>query len=477
VTLVAGIDSSTQSCKVVVRDADTGALVRSGSAQHPPGTEVDPEAWWDALQVAIAAAGGLADVEAASVGAQQHGLVALDADGRVLRPALLWNDLRSASAATDLIAEVGDGDPAVGARRWADSVGSVPTASFTITKIRWLAEHEPDLASRLAAVALPHDWLTWRLTGAAGLETLVTDRSDASGTGYFDAVANDYRLDLLERALADTAADGVVLPTVLAPNGSAGRGDPALGYGHLRLGAGMGDNAAAALGLGLQVGRAMLSLGTSGVVGAVADRPTSDASGLVAGFADGTGHVLNLAVTLNAARILDATVRLLDIDHQRLDELALQAGSGAGGLVYVPYLEGERTPNLPDATGLLHGMTLGSLTPANLARVTVEGLLCHLADAMDAVRAQGVDIRAVTMIGGAARSRAVRALAPAILGVPVTVPPPSEYVADGAARQAAWMLSGEADPPAWHRQDTVELTAEATPEVRERYREVARRAG
>jgi xylulokinase len=177
--LVAGVDSSTQSCKVVIREAESGRLVRQGTAPHPPGTEVDPERWWEALQQAVAEAGGLADVAAVSVAGQQHGLVCLDGRGSVIRPALLWNDTRSAGAAADLVAELGDGDGTQGAERWAAAVGSVPVASLTIAKLRWLAQHEPEHASALAAVALPHDWLTWRLSGATTLDTLVTDRSDA----------------------------------------------------------------------------------------------------------------------------------------------------------------------------------------------------------------------------------------------------------------------------------------------------------
>src|SRR5215207_2965825 len=193
-TLVAGVDSSTQSCKVVVRDAATGALVLEGSASHPSGTEVHPESWWLALQQALEQAGGLADVAALSVGGQQHGMVCLDERGEVIRPALLWNDVRSAEAADQLLAELG-------ASPWADVTGSVPVASFTVTKLRWLADHEPENAARIAAVALPHDWLTWRLGGSGDLDALVTDRSDASGTGYFDPVAGEYRRDLLALAL------------------------------------------------------------------------------------------------------------------------------------------------------------------------------------------------------------------------------------------------------------------------------------
>lgn len=190
--LVAGVDSSTQSCKVVIRDAETGALLRQGRAPHPDGTEVDPEAWWQALRSAADEAGGLADVAAVSVGGQQHGMVCLDEAGRVVRPALLWNDTRSADAAADLIEEAGGGS--AGRRFWAEATGSVPVASFTLTKLRWLATHEPELAARVAAVCLPHDWLTWRLAGAPGLGALRTDRGTpaAPATGRRPPVTTDW---------------------------------------------------------------------------------------------------------------------------------------------------------------------------------------------------------------------------------------------------------------------------------------------
>jgi xylulokinase len=475
-TLVAGVDSSTQSCTVVVRDALTGALVRRGSAPHPGGTEVDPEAWWDALQAAIADAGGLDDVEALSVGGQQHGMVCLDAEGRVIRPALLWNDTRSAGAADELVHDLGDGDPKLGARRWADAVGSVPVASFTVTKLRWLADHEPESAARVAAVALPHDWLTWRLAGAASLDDLVTDRSDASGTGYYSAAEGAYRDDLLALALRrdETDVRDIRLPRVLAPGEQAGRGDAAAGLGHLVLGPGCGDNAGAALGLGLRAGEVSVSIGTSGVVACVSDSSTHDDSGIVAGFADGTGRFLPLACTLNGARILDAACAVLGVDHDELAKLALAAEPGAGGLVQVPYLEGERTPNLPDAAGELHGMTVANLTRENLARAAVEGLLGLLGRAIEGMRGHGVAVERVTLVGGAARSEAVRQLAPAVWGVPVAVPPAGDYVADGAARQAAWVLTGDAEPPAWEVDGVDVRTAEPTPVVMRRYDEAAR---
>ncbi|MFG2057046.1 xylulokinase [Micromonospora sp. NPDC048930] len=452
--LVAGVDSSTQSCKVVVRDAETGALVRQGRAPHPEGTEVDPHAWWDALRAAVAEAGGLADVAAVSVAGQQHGMVCLDEAGQVVRPALLWNDTRSADAAHELVAEAGGGE--AGRRFWAEATGAVPVASFTATKLRWLARHEPANAARVAAVCLPHDWLTWRLAGAPGLDALRTDRGDASGTGYWSPRTGAYRLDLLEKALGRR----VRVPVVLGPSEVAGQLDPTVlpgsgtASGPVLLGPGTGDNAAAALGVGAGPGDVVVSIGTSGTVFAVADAPAADPSGAVAGFADATGRFLPLVCTLNAARVLDAAATLLGVDLDGLSALALQAPPGADGLVMVPYLEGERTPDRPTATGALHGLTLGTSTPAHLARAAVEGMLCALADGLDALLAQGARAERIILVGGGARSAAVRRIAPQVFGRPVVVPPPGEYVADGAARQAAWVALGGAEPPSWTIADT-----------------------
>jgi xylulokinase len=456
--LVAGVDSSTQSCKVVIRDAETGRLVRQGRAAHPDGTEVDPRAWWAALTDAVAQAGGLDDVAAVSVAGQQHGMVCLDADGAVVRPALLWNDTRSADAAQELIEELGGGE--TGQRAWAQAVGSVPVASFTVTKLRWLARHEPAAARRTSAVCLPHDWLTWRLRAEAGLDALVTDRGDASGTGYWAPATGEYRFDLLEQAFGQRP----LVPTVLGPVQPAGQTP-----GGAVLGPGTGDNAAAALGVGAAPGDVVVSIGTSGTVFSVAESPAADPTGAVAGFADATGRFLPLVCTLNAARVLDAAATLLGVDHDELARLALAAPPGAEGLTLVPYLEGERTPNRPLATGALHGLTLRSATPANLARAAVEGLLCALADGLDALVAQGATVRRVILVGGGARSAAVRRIAPEVFGVPVLVPEPGEYVADGAARQAAWVLSGGAEPPNWSIGEPRRYEADPVPQVRQRY--------
>lgn len=475
-TLVAGVDSSTQSCKVVVVDAATGAIVREGRAPHPDGTAVDPTAWWDALLAAITEAGGLDDVAAIAVAGQQHGMVALDADGRVVRDALLWNDTRSADAARALVDELG-------ADELARRTGSVPVASFTATKLRWLRDHEPQSARRVAAVCLPHDWLTWRLRGygPAGesprgpvLDELVTDRSDASGTAYWSPTTGQYDLELLEHALGHRAR----LPRVLGPLERAGEtaaGAPGVPTG-IPIGAGAGDNAAAALGLGASAGDVVISIGTSGTVFAVTDAPVLDATGTVAGFASADGAFLPLVATLNAARVLDALARLLGVDHEALAELALAAEPGADGVALLPWFEGERTPNLPDATASLTGLTLASTTRENLARAAIEGMLCGLAAGFDAIARHGLAARRVLLVGGAARSAAVPAIASEVLGLPVVVPDPGEYVARGAARQAAGVLAGAL--PQWPLAVHASVQHPPQPHVRAAYQAaVARTIG
>ena len=463
---VAGVDSSTQSCKVVIRDADSGEIVATGRASHPEGTEVDPAAWWDALLAAIADAGGLEGVSAISIAGQQHGMVVLDADGGVIRPALLWNDTRSADAAAALIAQFGAGE-------LASRTGSVPVASFTATKLRWLRDAEPENAARVAAVALPHDWLTWRLRGYGPadanprgpvLDELLTDRSDASGTSYFTTSTGEYDRELLVAALGHDA----ILPRVLGPADSAGETAERPGVpSGIVIGPGAGDNAGAALGLGARSGDVVVSIGTSGTVFAVTDTAAADESGAVAGFADASGAFLPLVATLNAARILDAVAALLGVDHDELGRLALTAQPGSDGLVLQPYFEGERTPNLPDATATLFGMTLASTTRENLARAAIEGMLCALADGLDAVRAQGVTARRILLIGGAAQNPAVAAIASQVFDVPVVVPQPGEYVAAGAAAQAAWVLTGTR--PAWPVALSAEPASDPHPGIRAAY--------
>ena len=453
--IVAGVDSSTQSVKVVLRDAHTGQLLRQGRAPHPGGTEIDPAHWKSALDHAINDAGGLDGVSAISIAGQQHGMVALDAAGEVIRPALLWNDTRSAQAAEDLNREEG------GNEQIARKVGSVLVASFTASKLRWMADNEPTNAARVASIALPHDWLSWQLQGGKDFTKLFTDRSDASGTGYFDPTTSHYREDIVRLALrADLE---LTLPRIVAPNAFGGTTTTGI-----PIAAGAGDNAGASLGLQAQPGDVVVSLGPSGTAFAVSETPTHDASGAVAGFADATGRFLPLVCTLNAARIMDAATRILGKTHDEVGALALSALPGANGLTLLPYFEGERTPNRPDATGVFAGMNLNNSNPADIARAMIEGMLAGLTDAVDALIALGVNVNRILLIGGAAKNPAIPTIASALFGREVLVPPAGEYVADGAAKQAAWALLGQM--PTWDLGNVTHHQSAATPHVMDKYR-------
>lgn len=428
--VVVGVDSSTQSCKVLVVDAATGATVAQGTAAHPDGSAIDPRIWLEALRVAWQAAGvaNRGDVIGVGLAGQQHGMVAVDAAGEPVHDALLWNDLRSADQARGMVADLG-------VTGWMEAVNVLPVPAITLTKLAWLRENRAEAARRVHRVMLPHDWLMLHLCGA-----FATDRSDASGTGYFNATTNSYRLDLVERYFGALPE----LPRVLDPGEVAGElsADWTCGGRRIPVSAGTGDNAGAALGLELEPGDVLVSVGTSGTVFARMSAPMTDPSGVAAGFADATGAHLPLLCTLNAARVIASSAQLLGVDLATFDELARGGAPDAGGLTLLPYFDGERTPNLPEATGTLHGMTRGSLTPANLARACVLAIANSLADCLDHLRSIGAPARRVVLTGGGANSASLRSVLAETFGLAVSLPEPREYVALGAARQAAWAATG-----------------------------------
>ncbi|MEW1861394.1 FGGY family carbohydrate kinase [Streptomyces sp. NBC_00669] len=439
---VAGIDSSTTGTTIVVCDTDTGAVVRQGHAPHPlddgeKPTEIDPQAWL--LSLGEAATGGVLEgVQAIGIAGQQHGMLALDAGGVMVRPALLRGDKRAQVQAADLVDELG------GPAGWAEAVGAVPQASHPVAKLRWLAQHEPAAAKRVSEVMLPHDWLVWQLLGRP--ERRTTDRGDVSCTGYWSAATGEYRPDLVERALGHS----VRLPEVLAPAEPAGQTPEGL-----LISAGTGDTMAAALGLGLGPGDAVVSLGAAGTVFAVHHEALKDPTGTITSYADATGRHLPLLQVRNAVRTLRGTAELLGTDLPGLSELALTSTPGAYGLVLLPYLEGERTPDLPHTAGTLSGLRRDSMKPEHLARAAFEGMLCALTDALDVLRGKGVEVRRVFLLGAAAELPAVQRIAPPLFGAEVVVPQAGEYAALGAARQAAWSLGAvlgsqaQGEAPEW----------------------------
>ena len=432
-TLVAGVDSSTQATKVLIVDSDSGQLVAHGHAGHTvTGTngarESDPREWWSALGMALAASGRAGEVAAIAVAGQQHGLVVLDRGGSPLRDALLWNDTRSAEDAERLTERLG-------ATAWAGLTGLRPVASFTVCKWAWLRRTEPELVRAVTAIRLPHDYLTERLTGRG-----TTDRGDASGTGWWSPSTGRYLGEILELPEVDLAAE--LLPAILGPTDVAGT-VTAAAAGALGLapgtvvGPGTGDNMAAALGLGLSAGQAAMSLGTSGTIFAVSERPTADPSGIVAGFADATGRFLPLAATLNCTVAVDRVAGWLGLDRDDVQP--------AGSVVMLPYLDGERTPNLPLASGSISGLR-HSTTPQQILMAAYEGAVASLLVAFDAIgeAVGGLDPAAPLMlIGGGARGETWRAVVRRLTGRAVQVPAAGELVAIGAAVQAAALLRGE----------------------------------
>nr|BFD85006.1 FGGY family carbohydrate kinase [Streptomyces sp. Xyl84] len=444
--IVAGLDSSPDFTRIVVCDTETGAVLRQGYAPHPVESpegggrpaDVDPQAWL--LSLGEAAGGGLLEgVQAIGVSAQQNALVPLDGQGATVRPALVGGDRRAQVSAADLIDSLG------GREAWAQAVGCVPQAAQPVTKLRWLAKNEPEAAGRVAVLMQAHDWLVWQLLGRPVRRT--TDRGGASGTGYWSAATGAYRPDLVELALGHQA----VLPEVIGPAEAAGTTPEGL-----LISAGTGETMAAAFGLGLELGDAVVSLGASGSVMAVHPEALVDQTGMITSLADATGMHLPVVTTLNAVRALRGTAELLGLpDPEALSELAMKSTPGAHGLVLLPYLEGERTPALPHTAGTLAGLRRESMKPEHLARAAFEGMLCGLADALDVLRGRGVEVRRVFLLGPAAELPAVQAAAPSLFGAQVVVPQPADYAAIGAARQAAWALGvsqGALDPrtpPAW----------------------------
>ncbi|MEV0786778.1 xylulokinase [Streptomyces sp. NPDC050423] len=436
---VIGVDSSTQSTKAAVVDAATGRLLAVGRAPHTVtgqggARESDPEEWWRALRTAVAAA--LADsgldpavVIGIAVAGQQHGLVVLDADGSPLRPALLWNDTRSAPQAVALTA-------ALGRETWLDRTGSVPVASMTAAKWMWLREHEPAAAAAAAAVRLPHDFLTERLSGAA-----VTDPGDASGTCWYSTATGAYDPELLAltgmraELLSTVAATGATRAGGLTEQAARALGLPA----GIPVAAGTGDNMAAAVGLGLGaeglLDHPVVSLGTSGTVfAATRNRPHSAP---VAGFAGADGTYLPLGCTLNCTLAVDKVAGLLGLDREN--------AAPGGEAVLLPFLDGERTPDLPAASGLLHGLRHDT-TRQQILGAAYEGAVVAVLRALDELPLDAPDAP-IRLIGGGARGAMWVETVRRLSGRPLVVPDAAELVALGAAALAAGAATGR-DPVA-----------------------------
>ncbi len=435
--IAAGIDSSTQSCTVLLRGLAGGEVIAQARAPHPPTTppcsEQDPQDWWRALCIALEELREYwPRIAALSVGGQGHGLVILDEDDRPLRPAKLWNDTESAPQARWLSQQL---TPLA----WAAATGSVPGPAMTIAKLAWTERRHPGLLARSRRIMLPFDYLVYRLCGHS-----VAERGGASGTGYFNPFDNSWQPRLA--ALINPHIDWLSRwPEIISSHGLAGEVTAAAGFPELTgalVGVGTGDNMSAALGMNVQPGDIAISIGTSGTLYGISPQGIIDPTGTLNGYADAAGRYMPMITTLNAAKVTDTFRRLLNVTTDRFDELALSCGPGAGGLVLLPYLDGERTPNLPEAHGRIEGLRTGT-TGEHLARAAVEGVLCGLLTGREALLRYGFNMSGrLLLTGGGARSRAYRQILADLGGQDVWVSPVAETAAAGAAIQAAAVVNG-----------------------------------
>lgn len=433
-SVVLGVDSSTQSTKVLAVDADSGEVVAEGRAAHSGRDIQDPGEWWDALLAATRQAAPTGtNVEAISVSGQQHGMVILDDEGQVIRPAPLWNNVDAAPDAERLNSQAD----------FAAEIGTRLVSSITIAKLAHLARTAPDDLARTAAVGLPHDWLNFRLTGS-----LATDRGEASGSGWWSPQGGRDRRDLLALAVGRDHAERLQLPEVFGPNDQIGvlstEAAAALGLtSGIPIAPGTGDNMAAALGVGAAPREMVISLGTSGTAFAVSEHPTADENGEVEGFADATGRFMPLACMLNCTRVVDTVAAMVGLPRNEALDRAASLPPGADGLLLMPYLAGERIPNLPFARGSIAGLGMENATPELLVRAAIDGVAAGLAYSLDALARLGLLAPEVTLVGGGSQHPAWRQAIADATGLPVIVRGGSEHAARGAAMQALAIARAE----------------------------------
>ncbi len=432
--VVLGVDSSTQSTKVVAMSVDTGEVLGIGRAPHTGADTQDPLDWVEALVHATAEIDSREmRVLGMAVAAQQHGLVTIDSDGQPVRPASLWNNTDAAVDAERLNSEAD----------FAGLVGSRLVASFTIAKLAWLSRVHPSELARTTKVCLPHDWLNFVLTG-----NLVTDRGDASGTGWWSSPLERHMPELIDLAIGNENRRRIEFPQVLGPNAKAGnlKSEMAEALGieeGTPIAAGTGDNMAAALGVGARLGELVVSLGTSGTAFGLSSYATTEPSGVVAGFADATGHYLPLVCMLNCTRVVDSIAELAGLDPVEALDLAERSAPGAEGLMLIPYFGGERTPNLPEATGSMYGMRYENLRRDLVVRAAVDGVSAGLAACVEGLESQGLRAESLALVGGGSRHPVWQQSLADAAGKRVEVRGGDEHVARGAAIQAAAMVRRE----------------------------------
>jgi xylulokinase len=444
--LFLGIDCGTQGTKAIILDALSGQVLGQGAAAHKlisganGRREQDPAQWLDALTLATRRALLAADVDGQAilgmgVSGQQHGLVLLDHQGKVLRPAKLWCDTETADENDRLLTHLG------GDKGSLERLGVVIAPGYTVSKLLWTREQHPEIFSRIAYVMLPHDYLNYWLTGRS-----CSEYGDASGTGYFNVRTRQWDLQLL-RDIDPSGRLQAALPELIDAHAAVGTLLPGIAE-HLginpraRVSSGGGDNMMGAIGTGnIKPGAITMSLGSSGTVYAYADQPKVSPDAAVATFCSSSGGWLPLICTMNLTNATGVIRELFDLDIECFNALVAQAPIGAEGVCMLPFLNGERVPALPHATGSVLGLTMSNLTQANLCRAVVEGTTFGLRYGLDLLRHNGLQSRSICLIGGGSNSQVWRQIVADTMNTPVICTEQSEAAALGAAIQAAWCTS------------------------------------
>jgi len=441
--LFIGIDSGTQGTKAVVFSREQGRILAEAYADHQlienigGRREQEPQWWIEACSTVISqllTESGVSrhKIRAIGVSGQQHGMVPLDADGEVIRPAKLWCDTETTPQCDQITEHIGSHAKVI------ELIGNSIAAGFTASKILWLKQHEPHSYERLATVLLPHDYINFWLTGQRK-----TEFGDASGTAYLDVKTRTWS-DAMLNAIDDTGKLQDCLPDLIPPDVPVGtiRSEIAEQFqlkSNTLVSAGGGDNMMAAIGTGNVIpGIVTTSLGTSGTIYSFSDQPVIDPNGELAAFCSSSGGWLPLVCTMNVTVSTELTRDLLGLSLADLNQLASAAPPGAEGIVLLPYFNGERTPALPNAKAVFFGLTGTNYIAANLARASMEGATLGLRYGLDVLRQQGITPTEIRLVGGGARSPLWRSMVAEIFNCPVVCPESSEAGAVGAAIQSMW---------------------------------------
>jgi xylulokinase len=436
-----GVDSGTQSTKVLIVDFETGRVVGRGQAPHamipglkPGESEQDPETWIKAFEVGLAEALreakiNPAEVRALGVSGQQHGFVPLDKDGCPIRPAKLWNDTSTVAENEALLEALGGTAAAI------EKLGLAPAVGFTASKILWLKRHEPDAYARLAMVLLPHNYINYKLTGQMAMEY-----GDASGTGLMDIRERRWHPAALAAIDSGLEAKLPALRHPLEPVGPMKAGAAStFGFEDVLVSSGGGDNMMGAIGTGnVTPGVCTISLGTSGTIYAYFDRPFSDPRGEIAAFCDSTGGWLPLLCTMNVTNTTELWKSVLDIDNTGLETRAVKAPAGSDGLLFLPFIDGERVPVLPQASGVFFGLNRATFDAAHMTRAVMEGTILNLGYGFGRMRELGLRPTQIRATGGGAKSRLWLKLVADVFQTPVVTLHEQEAAAFGAALQSIW---------------------------------------